>query len=308
MSPETARSALVTGAASGIGRALARELARRGFAVTVADIDGKGAARTASEIGGSARSARLDVRDAAAFAALVAEIEARHGRLDMLVNNAGIPISGEIQDLSVGHWDRIIDVNLRGVVHGVAAAYPGMQRRRGGTIVNMGSIVGLTVGPLGAPYAATKYAVVGLSLSLRAEAEAYGVKVSVLCPGAVDTPILDRDNPADLPAVPWRPDNRSYIARLVGKAMDVDRFAKSALDAVARGEGVVVRPFYPRIAWWTHRYLPWLSRWRVRQELAAERALAAKAGDPPAMREGEALHPPAGQITMSFDRIDRNSS
>ena len=271
-----ARTALVTGAGSGIGRALARELARRGHRVVATDIDAAAAAETAGLIGGDARGAALDVRDAAAVAACVAAIEAEHGALDVLVNNAGIPISGEVQDLAVAHWDRIIDVNLRGVVHGVAAAYPGMRRRGHGTIVNLASIAGLSLGPLGVPYAATKHAVVGLSLGLRAEAEAYGVRVTVLCPGSVDTPILDRDNPADLPGVPWRPDNRSYIARLCGHAMPVDLFARRALDAVERNEGLVVMPFYARLAWWTQRFAPGVARARVRHLLAEERARAAQ--------------------------------
>lgn len=289
----SAPTALVTGAGSGIGRALARELARRGYRVVAADIDAAAAAETAGliggkavggeAVGGKALAVALDVRDAAAVAACVAAIEAEHGALDMLVNNAGIPISGEVQDLTVAHWDRIIDVNLRGVVHGIAAAYPGMRRRGAGTIVNLGSIAGLSLGPLGVPYAATKHAIVGLSLGLRAEAEAYGVRVVALCPGSVDTPILDRDNPADLPGVPWRPDNRSYIARLCGRAMPVERFARLALDAVERNQGLVVMPFYARLAWWTQRFAPGLARVRVRQLLAEERARAAPGlpGEPP---------------------------
>ncbi len=264
----------MTGAGSGIGRAIACELGRRGFLVIVTDIDAASARATAALIGPSSRSASLDVRDADTFAACVREILDEHGHLDMLVNNAGIPISGEVQDLSLGHWDRIIDVNLRGVIHGVAAAYPAMQRRGSGAIVNVSSIAGLALGPLGTPYATTKHAVVGLSLSLRAEAAAYGVQVSVLCPGAVETPILDRDNPADLPPVPWRPDNRSYLTRLCGAPMPVDLFARQALDAAERGEGVVVRPFLARVAWWTQRYLPFLAGLRVRMVLAEQRAAA----------------------------------
>ncbi|MBX9930588.1 MAG: SDR family oxidoreductase [Methylobacterium sp.] len=295
----------MTGAGSGIGRALACELGRRGFLVTATDIDGSSAEATAALIGPFSRHASLDVRDAEAVAACVRHIVEESGHLDMLVNNAGIPISGEVQDLTLAHWDRIIDINLRGVVHGVAAAYPAMQRRGSGTIVNVSSIAGLSLGPLGTPYAATKHAVVGLSLSLRAEAVAYGVNVSVLCPGAVETPILDRDNPSDLPSVPWRPDNRSYLTRLCGAPMPVDVFARQALDAVERGEGVVVRPFLARVAWWTQRFMPVLARMRVRMVLAEQRAAAANgtSGPPPTAlratrsdppRESRLIPPPEG--------------
>lgn len=288
------KTALVTGAGSGIGRALACELGRRGFLVTATDVDGHSAQATAALIGTSGRHARLDVRDAGAFAACVQQILDESGHLDMLINNAGIPISGEVQDLSLGHWDRIIDINLRGVVHGIAAAYPAMRRRGGGTIVNVSSIAGLAPGPLGTPYAATKHAVVGLSLSLRAEAAIYGVGVSVLCSGAVETPILDRDNPADLPPVPWRPDNRSYLTRLCGSPMPVDVFARQTLDAVERGEGVIVRPFLARVAWWTQRFLPGLARLRVRMVLAEQRAAAAENSAVATV----GLHPQAGEGTI----------
>ena len=90
------------------------------------------------------------------------------------------------------HWDRIIDINIRGVIHGVHAVYPGMVARGSGHIINTASVAGLAPAPLLVPYATTKHAVVGLSISLRAEAAAYGVKVSVLCPSAIETPILDR--------------------------------------------------------------------------------------------------------------------
>lgn len=271
-STNAGRTALVTGAGSGIGRALACELARRGYLVHATDIDGERAARTAALAGAGARSGLLDVRDAAAFAACVAGIVAEHGRLDMLVNNAGIPISGEVQDLSLAHWDRAIDINLRGVVHGVAAAYPDMRRRGSGTIVNVASIAGLSPGALGVPYATTKHAVVGLSRSLRLEAERYGVRVSALCPGAVETPILDMDNPGDLPPVPWRPDNRSYLSRLCGKPMPVDVFARQALDDVERGKELVVRPFLSSLAWRTQRHLPGIARIWMRAILAEQRA------------------------------------
>src|SRR3954453_21480548 len=160
--------AIVTGGGSGIGAALCRALGARGDTVVVADIDGASAQRTADEVRGTA--AKVDVRDAAAVQALVDDTVAEHGRLDLIFNNAGIGVGGDALELTVAHWDRIIDINLRGVVHGVQAAYPVMAREGSGSIVNPASMAGLTQTPFLAPYVATKHAVVGLSLSLREEA------------------------------------------------------------------------------------------------------------------------------------------
>jgi NAD(P)-dependent dehydrogenase (short-subunit alcohol dehydrogenase family) len=199
-----ARIAIITGAASGIGQALASALVARGDTVVVADIDGDGAERAAGELArggpGAARPTVVDVRDAGAVQALVDQTRGQYGRLDVMVNNAGVAVGGEASELLLAHWDRVIDVNLRGVVHGVQAAYPVMIGQRSGHIVNTASLAGLLPSPGLTPYAMTKHAVVGLSLSLRAEAAGYGVRVTAVCPGVVDTPILDRGGLDDLPS------------------------------------------------------------------------------------------------------------
>ena len=191
------RIAIVTGGGSGIGAGLSRALAARGDTVIVADIDGEAAERVAGEVRGTA--AKVDVRDAAAVQALVDDTVAEHGRLDLIFNNAGIGVGGDLLELTVAHWDRIIDINLRGVVHGVQAAYPVMARQRSGHIINTASIAGLIAPAFLTPYAATKHAVVGLSMALRQEAKAHNVGVTVVCPGWTDTPILDSTGPDDLP-------------------------------------------------------------------------------------------------------------
>jgi NAD(P)-dependent dehydrogenase (short-subunit alcohol dehydrogenase family) len=266
------KHAFITGGGSGIGRGLAAELVRRGWFVTITDIDADSARTAALACRANASDLQLDVRDAAAFKAVVAAAEAANGAIDLLINNAGIAISGEVQSLDVAHWDRIIDINLRGTVHGICAVYPGMQSRRRGTILNVASIAGLAPGPLGVPYAMTKHGVVGLSVSLRAEAAAYGVQVSVLCPGAVDTSILDQDNPADLPAVAWRPNNRVYLTRLTGAPIPVSTLAVRALDALERGDATIVLPAFARIAWWLNRLAPSLGRLYIAAVLARTRA------------------------------------
>jgi NAD(P)-dependent dehydrogenase (short-subunit alcohol dehydrogenase family) len=195
VSPYRDAQAIVTGAASGIGFALAAELLRLGARVALADIDDAALATAVARLDADPSriyAAPLDVTSEAAVRAFVADVLGRWGRLDFLFNNAGIGIGGEVQHLTAEHWARVIAVNLWGVVHGVLAAYPVMVRQRAGHIVNTASIAGLVNFPTATPYATTKHAVVGLSLSLRAEAEHYGVRVSVLCPGVIATRIFER--------------------------------------------------------------------------------------------------------------------
>ena len=181
------RTAIVTGGASGIGRALGAELVGAGAHVVLADIDGGTAIRAATELSsrsggrGSIVGRRLDVTEAAAVAALVDEIADRDGGLDLVFNNAGVTMGGPSAELTEAHWDRIIDVNLRGVVNGVLAALPRMLAQGHGHIVNTASMAGLAPAPLVVAYAATKHAVVGLTTALRPEAALHGVRVSVLC-------------------------------------------------------------------------------------------------------------------------------
>jgi NAD(P)-dependent dehydrogenase (short-subunit alcohol dehydrogenase family) len=248
-------TALVTGGASGIGRALGEQLVAAGAHVTLADIDGAKAERAASELGGggTARGVQLDVRDARAFQDVVEEV----GDLDLLFNNAGISIGGPTHDLTAAHWDRVIDVNLRGVVHGVLAAYPAMVERGRGHIVNTASAAGLAAPPFVAAYAATKHAVVGLSLSLRAEAALHGVRISVLCPGSVETGILDRLPDPDLPPTASPPVTaRAYLAVARQTPVPADRLAQQALRRVARNHGIIVLPASARALWYLQRLSP----------------------------------------------------
>lgn len=247
--------AIVTGGGSGIGEALCRALAARGDTVVVADIDGASAERVAGEIGARASASKVDVRDAAAVQALVDDTVERHGRLDIMVNNAGIAVGGDALELTLAHWDRIIDVNLRGVVHGVHAAYPVMARQRSGHIVNTASMAGLTAPAYLAPYVAVKHAVVGLSLSLREEAKVHGVGVTAVCPFWVDTPILDSTGPDDLP----KPASLQGGVREAAAKMGIyppDKLAQDVIRGIDRDKALVVAPRQGRIAWRLARLSP----------------------------------------------------
>jgi NAD(P)-dependent dehydrogenase (short-subunit alcohol dehydrogenase family) len=250
------RVAIVTGGASGIGAALVRALGARGATVVIADVDEVAGKAVAAEVN-QASAAVLDVRDASAVAALVAQVMAEHGRLDLMFNNAGIAVGGMVEELTLDHWDRVIDVNLRGVVHGVRAAYPVMLKQGHGHIVNTASLAGLVPGPMLVPYAAAKHAVVGLSLSLRAEAAPKGVRVSAVCPGFVDTPLLSRVNP-DLPQTETGA-NAAGLARMAGKLYQAEPLAQDVLRGVERNRAIIVAPASARLAWRMTRYAPGVS-------------------------------------------------
>lgn len=254
-----ARIAIVTGGASGIGAALGAALAAGGDTVVLADVDVLGAEVVAEQIvgdGGQATAAKLDVRDAEAVRELVDRTVAERGRIDLMVNNAGIGMGGDSAELSLEHWDRSIDVNLRGVVHGVHAALPHMIRQGDGHIVNTGSLAGLFPSPFLAPYIATKHAVVGMTLALRVEYAGRNIRFTVLCPGFTDTPILDKGMPEDLPQLESAPAVRELAASLPGGIYDLDKLVKDICDGIDKNEAMVVAPASARAAWRSWRTSP----------------------------------------------------
>jgi len=187
-------TAIITGGASGIGRALGKALASRGCTVILADIQLEMAEKAAREInfsGGAASAVKLDVTDSEAVKAVVQEAFDTCGRLDYMFNNAGIAINGRFYDFELIDWHRCIDINLVGVVHGVRSAYSIMEKQGFGHIVNTASIAGLVPWPITFAYAATKHAVVGLTTLLSAELAGSGIHASVLCPGTVQTAIME---------------------------------------------------------------------------------------------------------------------
>lgn len=246
------KQAIVTGAGSGIGAALCRALVGAGAHVVCTDIDGAAAERTAAALGDRARAARLDVTDAAAVQATVDEVVDRAGRLDLMFNNAGICWGGDTELLTLDQWNAIIDINLRGVVHGVAAAYPLMLRQGHGHIVNTASMAGLAAAGQITSYVTTKHAVVGLSMALRSEAVPRGVGVLVVCPAAVETPILDKG------AVGGFVGRDYFLQTQGGKPYDADRLAQDVLRAVAKNKAILVKPRIARIQWLFARVAPTL--------------------------------------------------
>lgn len=255
------RTAIVTGGASGIGLALGTRLAELGARVVLADVDGELAEQAAATLGDEVEGRRLDVTDEPAFRALVDQVADRDGVIDLLFNNAGISIGGPTHEMTPAHWDRIIDVNLRGVVNGVLAAYPRMIEQGHGHIVNTSSGAGLFAPPFLTAYATTKFGVVGLSTGLRPEAALHGVKVSVFCPGSVDTPLLDQSGPPGLPPTSEREiSGRDYLAVVGQKPVPADEVAAKALEQVARNKAVIVVPVAAKTMWYVDRWCPPLGR------------------------------------------------
>jgi NAD(P)-dependent dehydrogenase (short-subunit alcohol dehydrogenase family) len=266
------KQAIVTGAGSGIGAALCRALVSAGAEVVCTDIDGDTAERTAAGLGAGARAARLDVTDAAAVQAAADQVVNRAGRLDLMFNNAGIVWGGDSELLTLDQWNAIIDVNIRGVVHGVAAAYPLMVRQGHGHIINTASMAGLTAAGQITSYVMTKHAVVGLSLALRSEAAARGVGVLVDCPSAVETPILDKGAVGGFVG-------RDYFLQGQGvkTAYDPDRLARDTLRAIERNKALLVKPRVAHAQWLFARLAPTLMNRVSMRFIEGRRAKQAKA-------------------------------
>jgi len=205
------KTAIVTGAGRGIGRAIAAKLTAEGAAVMAADIDGDAAERTAADLGGDAAGVRADVTSRKSVAAMAEEARARFGRIDVLVNNAGWDVAGPFVDSDPADWDRIMAINLYGVLHTCHAVLPVMAEQKSGAVVNIGSDAG-RVGSAGeAVYSAAKGGVIAFTKTLAREQARNRVRVNCVSPGPTDTALfasMGGDDPklreALVRAIPFR--------------------------------------------------------------------------------------------------------
>jgi NAD(P)-dependent dehydrogenase (short-subunit alcohol dehydrogenase family) len=253
--------AFVTGGASGIGAALSTKLVDEGAEVWIADRQIGSAQDLAQRLnsgGAKAHAIELDVRSYPSFEGAVAETVRQSGRIDYLFNNAGIGVGGEVDSYTLDDWNDVFDVNLRGVVHGIQAVYPIMIRQRSGHIVNTASMAGLVASPGAAAYTATKHAVVAISKTLRLEAERHGVQVSVLCPGAIRTPILTGGKYGRMTKTGGS-DEQLLKFWEPFRPMAPEKFADRALRAVFRGDAIIVVPAWWKAWWYLERLSPALS-------------------------------------------------
>ena len=251
--------ALVTGAASGIGEALCRQLSVQGAHLVCADIDFDNAARVAGSLP-NARAIELDVRNREQWQRTVADILATEGRIDYLFNNAGICVIGNVLSMSHEHWGSLIDVNIKGVCNGIKVCYPVMVRQGSGHIVNTASASGLFPTPGFTAYGMTKHAVAGVSQSLRVEAARYGVKVSAACPGMINSNMAE--NAQILGASARIKEQQPDIAN---KLPSTDYCARKIIKGVRKNKAIIPVTAAAHIAWRLFRLSPGLLNGLSRQ-------------------------------------------
>ena len=259
---------IVTGAGSGIGRALAEELSRKDAIVILADINSQQINEVAEAITASgyrAEALPVDVSNYDAVKRLVDDTVAQHGRLDFMFNNAGIAVGGEVRDCAIDDWRNVFDVNLNGVIYGIDSAYPIMVEQGFGHIVNTASIEGLLPFPGSVSYVASKYGVVGLSNALRIEGADLGVNVSVVCPGYVKTAIF---RSAKLIKI-----DREKMLSLLPERLGItpEKCAAVILRGVERNKAIIVVTGFAKILWLIQRISPGLIRWLMGRNLKKSR-------------------------------------
>ncbi|HAI93801.1 MAG TPA: oxidoreductase [Xanthomonadaceae bacterium] len=226
---------VITGASSGLGEATARMLGKLGAAVVLGARRVERIQSIAADIvagGGQALAVPTDVTDPAQVQALVDAAVQAFGRVDVLINNAGLMPQAPLERRTLTDWDRTIDVNIKGVLYGIAAVLPQMQRQRGGQIVNVSSVAGHKVRAGGAVYSATKHAVRVISEGLRQEVKPWNIRTTVISPGAVESELPDSSTEADV-----REAMRAFYAE---NAIPADAFARAVVYAMSQPEDVDV--------------------------------------------------------------------
>jgi NAD(P)-dependent dehydrogenase (short-subunit alcohol dehydrogenase family) len=273
------RTALVTGAGSGIGRASALAFARRGANLAICDVDEGGLAETEAEarkLGVEVLSRRVDVASAEQMQAFADAVHARVAAIDVLMNNAGVGLGGGLLETSLEDWHWIVDINLFGVVHGIHHFVPAMVRRgRGGHVVNVASMAGYVAGSMLPAYTTTKFAVIGLSESLREELAPHRIGVTAVCPGIINTGIVQASR---LRGTQASEANRAEMQRgFARRNYTPERVAENVLRAIQRNRAVA--PISPEawVFYYAKRLAPGAVRW-LGAQLTSRQAAAAKRG------------------------------
>lgn len=252
MSFFASKTAIISGAASGLGKCLGEELARRGATAIVTGMtqaEVQPVADAINQAGGKAIALGMDMRDRAQIRAAIETVVAQYGKLDFFFNCAGVAYIGEFDGADDDLIENVLRVNAGGPVFGSLYAYKQMKTQRSGHIVNVSSMAGIVPTPGIAVYAATKHAVVGLSTSLRYEAEKFGVNVSVVCMGLVKSEMLVRAKIQGMTA--------ETFEGLSGFApWETIRAANYILQGTENNDAYIVMPFYVRIFWWIQRFSP----------------------------------------------------
>ena len=257
--------AIVTGAGSGIGKCLCDLLASYGAIVVLSDINKESCEKAVAEIksaGGKASGEQLDVTDYKAFEKHIKNTAATKGRIDYLFNNAGIAIIGEIRDLTVENWQKVIDVDLNAVFYGTMVAYKLMVKQGFGHIVNISSIEGMMPFAANAPYVAAKYAVLGLTQTLWLEGGYFGVNASAVCPGYIRTPIFDNCQMVNID----REKAMDQYAPIEKMGISPEQCAKRILKGVAKNKPIIPVSGLAHVVWRLSRWMPILLMKAVRKD------------------------------------------
>jgi NAD(P)-dependent dehydrogenase (short-subunit alcohol dehydrogenase family) len=256
------KAGVVTGAASGIGRATALELATRGADVAVCDVDGEGleeTVRAVEALGRQALSQAVDVTQMDQLTRFANSTFDTLGRVDVLVNNAGVGVSGALLDVPLEEFRRVVEINLMGVVHGCYAFLPRMRDAPSPAhVVNIASMAGYWAAPMMTSYHATKFGVVGFSSSLRAELAEHNIGVTVICPGVINTPIVRTTRMFGPLATE---ENRQRgIDMFNRRNYPPERVAGNIMKAVQRNR--LLAPVSPEawVFYYLKRLAPWLER------------------------------------------------
>ena len=251
--------AVVTGAASGLGREFCFELARRGARIVASDIDGAGLEETLRKVTDGVRNGsspevhavRCDVSKVADVERLASEADRLLGGVDVLVNNAGVVAGGRVGDVPIADWEWVLGVNLWGVIHGCHVFAPRMRKQRSGHIVNVASSAGLVSFPWWAPYCVSKYGVVALSEALHGELAQEGVTVTVLCPGFFRSGIQKKGRVSADPALV-----QLMETLMAESSLQADGVARVALAAAEAGKLYALTHADGRWVWRVKRLLP----------------------------------------------------
>ena len=223
---------VITGASSGLGEATARYLSAEGASVVLGARRQDRIQALARELtggGGQAIAVTTDVMRREQVKNLVDAAVQAYGRVDVMINNAGLMPQAPLERLKIDEWDRMIDVNIKGVLYGIAAALPHMKQQKAGHFINVSSVAGHKVGPGFAVYAATKHAVRALSEGLRQEVKPYNIRTTVISPGAVAT---------ELPQSTTEPDIAERLRKVYDAAIPADSFARAVVFAMSQPEDV----------------------------------------------------------------------
>ncbi|MBK8285703.1 MAG: SDR family NAD(P)-dependent oxidoreductase [Ahniella sp.] len=247
------KRALITGAGSGLGLALAKQFAAAGHAIAVADLDPGRAQAAVETLGGAAAghfAVSVDVGDDASVAAMVQAVNQRWpDGFDVLINNAGVATAGSVAESSLEDWHWVMNINLMGVVRGLRAFVPMFKRRKTGLILSTASFAGLAGAPNIASYGTSKAAVVALSEMLRAELADHGVKVGVICPSFFKTNLLDNARGNDR--------FKAVAGHLMETARETaDDIARYVFEAASRGQFLIIPTGPERTRWRVKRWFP----------------------------------------------------